>query len=96
MTENDRKISDQKDGPLEPRELQETRFTNGLVLLDFVDPDAIKKIEAKVEKLDWALGWIPDVLRSWKRIVAALAFGLMIGGGELVDRLAAIAKGFLP
>lgn len=77
-------IDDLRSDPLNERERQETRYTNGKVLREMVDPAIIQKMTEQHDLLWWALGWLPSTVKNWKAIAIVLAGSAFIGGQEFI------------
>lgn len=89
-------IDDVRDDPLDKRELQETRYANGKVLRDMVDPDEIKKRHEQHDLMWWALGWIPLTAKRWGLLLAVTGGVVLVGGQDFIDNVASYFGGLLP
>jgi len=85
-------IDDLRDDALNPRELQETRYTNCKVLREMVDPLEIQRRHEQHDLLWWALGWLPMTAKNWKVLGIVIAIALLVGGRDFIGNLVSIAE----
>ncbi|WP_439150787.1 hypothetical protein [Sulfitobacter sp.] len=98
MTERpDNKLIDRMpDGPLNDRELQETRYSNHETINRMVPPEQIEKWGERIDRLWLCLGWLPMTVMNWKPLGVALLIAILLGGQPLIEKISLFMETYMP
>ena len=91
-----RRIVGQKEEDFSESERQFLRYISSRFLDEFPHSSVNLRRQREHDALHKVFGWIPPIIMNWKKVLAAIAIALFLGGQPLINSVTIYLERLLP